>query len=73
MSINSLIEFDDNILKPYYQKIVASLPENKGCEFCQHKYFKNNCNICSFQNHKILTYYVKNCRFFKQKKIIKTW
>jgi hypothetical protein len=64
--------FNKNSLKPYFYKLFSNIPDYDGCYFCRFYNKKNNTNICSFQDNKIINYPKKNCRFFKQKKINQT-
>lgn len=65
-------DFNDNILKPTYQKIIADLPDNRGCYYCVYRVYKNNIKYCTYQDNKILTVEKKDCRFFSQKKLNKS-
>lgn len=57
--------FNLDYLKPRFYKILSTVPDNEGCIYCEYK----KKDYCVFQN-KDIYYPLKNCRFFKQKRII---
>jgi hypothetical protein len=64
--------FNFKTLKPKFYKVVGVVPDNEGCRFCRfHEKKKGLYGTCTFQE-KDLVREVKSCRFFKQKKSIKT-
>lgn len=65
-------KFNRDVLKPRYYKVVSTVPDYEGCDFCRYYKKKNGYATCEFQEDKILHNPKKSCRFFKQKKLIKT-
>ena len=64
-----LSDIDMNDFKPFFYTISSTIPDFEGCRFC--KYFNKRKSICTFQDKDIYNLRTK-CRFFKQRKIIKT-
>jgi hypothetical protein len=62
--------FNYNKLKPFFYKVVSTLPDNDGCRFCY--FYNKKSSLCRFQNNKYIHNELKNCRFFKQRKLNKT-
>ena len=67
-------EINNDFKKPvnYYRVLYSFLPDNKGCRFCKYKKSLNQDFFECIKINKMMTKNKQRCKFFKQKKEIKT-
>ena len=61
-------EKDIELFSDYFI-IRGLIPDNTGCNFCKYKIEKNDYLVCSFQNNKVYTKSLQQCKFFRQKEL----